>query len=100
MHKLVLTPGAFDDLRGATRWYEEKRSGLGATFEQAIDAAPMRLQRVPLSFPAVDDSFRRSIVKRFPYDIYFSFDDQRVLVVLVIHTARDPKAVLERLRRH
>ena len=100
MRALVLTPEAFDDLRVASRWYEERRRGLGATFEQAIDAALMRMQRVPLSFPAVDESFRRAIVKRFPYDIYFSFDDQRVLVVLVIHTARDPKVILERLRRH
>ena len=100
MRTLVLTPGAFDDLSVATRWYEEKRSGLGATFEQAIDAVLMRLQRVPLSFPAFEEGFRRAVVKRFPYDIYFSNDDQRVLVVLVIHTARDPKAILERLRQH
>ena len=100
MRTLVLTPEAFNDLRAATRWYEEQRSGLGATFEQAIDAALMRLQRVPLSFPAVAEPFRSAVVKRFPYDIYFSVDDQRVLVVLFIHTARDPKVILERLRRH
>ncbi len=36
LRELVLAPEAFDDLRSAYRWYEERRSGLGLAFEHAI----------------------------------------------------------------
>lgn len=100
MRELILTPQAFDDLRAARLWYEEQRSGLGAAFERSIEAAFMRVLRLPESFPEMTSPFRRAIVKRFPYDVYYEFDARRVLIVLIFHSARDPKTVLARLRRH
>lgn len=100
MYELVLTPEAFDDLRAARIWYEEQRSGLGAAFERSIEATLMRVLRLPESFPEMTAPFRRAIVKRYPYDVYYEFDARRVVVVLIFHTARDPKTVLARLRRH
>ncbi len=98
--ELVLAPEAFDDLRTAYRWYEERRRGLGAAFEQAVEAVLTRIQRAPESSPEVAPPFRRAIVRRFPYDRYCTFDDRQVLVVLVFHTARDPAAILRRLGQH
>lgn len=97
MRELVLAPEAFDDLRAACRWYEERRGGLGAAFERAVEAVFTRIQRSPHSSPEVAAPFRRAIVRHFPYDIYYSFDERQVLVVLVFHTARDPQTMLRRL---
>jgi len=100
MRELILTPEAFDDLRAARRWYEERRRGLGAAFELAIEAALVRIQRSPESSPEVAAPFRRAVVRRFPYDVFYEFDDRKVLVVLVFHTARDPETAIARLRKH
>ena len=32
MRALVLTPRAFDDIRSASRWYDNQRGGLGLAF--------------------------------------------------------------------
>lgn len=98
MRELVLTPEAFDDLHSAYRWYEEKRPGLGADFERVVEATLTRIQRMPAGSPEVAPPFRRAVVRRYPYDIYYTFDEQQVLVVLIFHTARDPAASLARLR--
>lgn len=100
MRELVLAPEAFDDLRSARRWYEARREGLGAAFEQAVEAVLTRVQRTPDSGREVAPGFRRAIVRRFPYDLYYSFDERRVLVLLIFHTARDPAAILRRLGKH
>ena len=66
MREIVLTPRALDDILAAKLWYEERRPGLGSSFERSIEAALMRMQRLPLSFPDLAPPFRRAIVKRFP----------------------------------
>ncbi len=100
MRELILTPEAFEDLRTASRWYEQQRTGLSAAFQGAIGAALAHIQRSPRAFREIVAPFRRTIVKRYPYDIYYEFDDSRVLVVLIFHTARNPDEVLRRLGRH
>lgn len=100
MRELVLAPEAFDDLRAAYRWYEQRRVGLGAVFEQAVEAAFMRIARNPHCAPEVARPFRRIVLRRFPYDVYYSFDERQVQVMLVFHTAQDPSGVLRRLGQH
>lgn len=100
LRELVLAPEAFDDLRSAYRWYEERRSGLGLAFEHAIEAAMSRIQRSFDGHPEVAAPFRRAIVRRFPFDLYYTFDDRQVVVVLIFHTARDPATILRRLGKH
>jgi len=99
MRDLVLTPEAFDDLHAACHWYEEQRSGLGLAFERAIEACLLRMQRMPESCPEVAPPFRRAIVRRYPYDAYYSVDDARVLVVMIVHHSRNPAVAMRRLKR-
>ena len=100
MRSLVLSPEAIKDIRSARAWYEHKRSGLGAEFEQALEASLMRIRRLPESLRQVGDGFHRISLRRFPCDVYFEYDDRRVVVAIVFHTARDPATVLARLQRH
>ena len=100
MRELVLTPEAFDDLVHARRWYEERSLGLGSAFERAVEATLLRVQRLPESFPLSTPPFHRAVLKRYPYDIHYSFDDVRVLIILISHTSRDPGHAAARLKQH
>ncbi len=57
----------------------------------------LRVQRLPESCPEVAPPFRRTIVRRYPSNIY-SGDDARVLVVIV-HHSRNPAVAMRRLKR-
>ena len=100
MRALILAPRAFDDIRSASRWYDNQREGLGLAFEAAFEAAAERVCRMPLSGKAVEAPFRRVTLRRFPYDMFYEFDAQRVVVILVFHNSRNPAAALVRLREH
>jgi plasmid stabilization system protein ParE len=98
--RLILTPEAFDDIRAARSWYEQRREGLGAAFDLALEATLMRLQRMPEAHPLVAPPFRRAVVRRFPYEVFYRLDADTAVIVLVFHTAQDPTRALSRLRQH
>ena len=100
MRDLIFTPGALDDSIAARLWYECKREGLGAEFENALEAALGRVRSLPETGKPIYSPFRRVPLRRFPYEVFNEFDPQRVLVGLVFHTARDPASALVRLLRH
>ena len=50
--------------------------------------------------PGAFDDVSRAVVDRFPYHVYFVADDRMVRVIVVFHTARSPRALLNRLKQH
>src|SRR5947208_1469765 len=79
------------DLAGAYGWYEDERAGLGAEFLGAVDACFDTIEKFPEMFARVHGEIRRAIVSRFPYAVYYRVEPERVVVLAVLHMARDPK---------
>jgi plasmid stabilization system protein ParE len=45
----------------------------------------------PLRFPVLHATVRRALTRRFPYAILFRLRDEQVVVLSVMHHARDPR---------
>ena|SRR5215216_5273847 len=78
----------FDD---AISWYEGRREGLGEEFSVAIERQLERIAESPNQFVRVRGKIRRSVLRRFPYSIYFIAEDDRVVVLAIFHAKRDPQ---------
>jgi plasmid stabilization system protein ParE len=91
-YRVLLRTEARDDLNEAASWYEERRSELGGEFLDEVRVALERISIAPLSYPAVYRGLRRSLVRRFPFAIYFRPGEQVVTVVAVMHGSRSPTA--------
>lgn len=96
--RLVFTPEAAADIRAGHRWYEAQQPGLGEAFKQAVRLATTQATRSPDRFRVAFDPFRRVLVRRFPFEVLYTFDDALVVVHLVFHTSQDPSKWRERLR--
>ncbi len=94
----LLAP-AEDELRSATQWYEARRDGLGVEFVSAVVAALRRVASSPEAFAAWSENprFRRAIVSKFPYILYFRVIDGTPVIFAVAHTSRRPDYWLTRL---
>src|SRR5512134_3615853 len=79
------------DLAGAYGWYADQRAGLGEEFLAAVDATFDAIERIPEIFRRVHGEVRRANVSRFPYAVFYRIDPKSVVVLTVLHTARDPK---------
>ena len=97
MRRLILSREAGADIKATYRWYETQQPGLGREFRMAVEATTSRIQRSPASFRLASDTFHRALVRRFPFEIFYEFDDERVVIHLVFHTSQDPGKWRERL---
>jgi plasmid stabilization system protein ParE len=79
------------DLAGALGWYEDQRAGLGEEFLGAVEASFDAIQKFPEMFARVHGEVRRALVSRFPYAVFYRVEPKRVVVLAVLHMARDPK---------
>ena len=79
------------DLAGGFRYYEGQSEGLGERFLAAVDSAFDAIERYPEMFSRVHGEVRRAVLSKFPYAVFFRIEPKRVVVLTVLHTARDPK---------
>jgi plasmid stabilization system protein ParE len=93
MTRVIVRARAKRDIREARLWYRNITRELGEDFVESVDDAIALAQRYPLAFRVVHRTFRRVLLRRFPYALFYQFTDNRLLVVAVLHQARDPKAL-------
>lgn len=74
----------------AYRWYERQRTGLGADFLDAVEQVLDEIIANPARYGFADDDIREGLLTRFPYAIYYRMLPDRIRVLAVFHTARDP----------
>jgi plasmid stabilization system protein ParE len=89
--RLVFRPQAESELLEAPKWYEERRLDLGQAFAAAIVARIAGIISSPLAAPRVRGEMRRSVLKRFPYAIYYQVLPDEVVVLAVMHGRRHPR---------
>ncbi|WP_045222639.1 type II toxin-antitoxin system RelE/ParE family toxin [Desulfonatronum thioautotrophicum] len=93
----ILVPEAKADVADAYLWYEDQCLGLGMEFLRCVEAALLSIQRSPLIYPKVHpkvhETYRRTLVRRFPFTIFFEFDDSenQCIVYSVFHCSHDPE---------
>ena len=95
--RLSVRPEAEAELAEAFDWYEDRVSGLGSAFLLCVDAAFSAILRAPQQYPKIHMIVRRALTRRFPYEIFFVEDADRVVVLSVFHAKRNPKRWQERI---
>jgi plasmid stabilization system protein ParE len=94
--EIILRPEAETELAEAFEWYEERVPGLGSEFLLAVDAVFRCIIRNPQMYPVIHKAMRRALVRRFPYQVLFVIETNRVVVLAVFHVKRNPKRWQER----
>ena len=98
-YSIRLRPELVDDAAEAFRWYENAATGLGHEFLRSYFVALAAITREPLRLWRVYGDFRRVLLARFPYALYFRVEAGSVVVFLLTHGARNPRAIQRSLRR-
>jgi plasmid stabilization system protein ParE len=88
---LIVRPEAEADLAASRLWYEEQHEGLGARFIAEVDATFRRIEANPMAFSLVRGKLRRALVRRFPFGVFYALTERYIVVVAVLHAARDPR---------
>lgn len=87
---IVLRDEAQAEFDEAFDWHAAKRAGLGTEFMAEIQKVFDRIATNPLMHQVVFADIRKGVVRRFPYCVFYRPHHDRVEVIAVFHSSRDP----------
>jgi plasmid stabilization system protein ParE len=90
-YRLESTPAVELDVEAAFEWYEREEFHLGFEFLDELRDAYVRILNHPLAYQSLRSGIRRALTRCFPYAIFFSIQGEVIVVLAVLHTARDPE---------
>jgi len=97
-YRLRFLPIVEDDTISAYNWYEHKSRGLGEEFLRMFYARSSEIPRNPMLYRKVHGEFRRRLLRRFPYAIYFKVVKNEVIIFGLFHCARNPQTIQSKLK--
>jgi plasmid stabilization system protein ParE len=99
MRAIRILSAVYDDFDATVDWYEScANPDIAARFVEVFLSAVNRIAANPEIYRCVFLEFRRVLLKPFPYKLFFRIHRDEIIVVLLIHAARDPKLVRNILR--
>jgi plasmid stabilization system protein ParE len=97
MSSLILLFQADSDIQSAFNRYEEIQSGRGGVFLRQLDLAFAVLKRNPGIGRPYGGSYRRFLVRGFPYGVFYQVQPTRIVVAAVIDLRQDPEMIRRNL---
>lgn len=100
--KVKLLPVAHKDLQKARNWYNNQKEHLGDDLKFEIAEQINYISKFPRHFQKVHKDLRQANVKRFPYSIFYLFQEKANLIIIVgiFHNSRDPEIIQQRKESH
>lgn len=74
-------------------WYEDQHKYFRAHFSRSA----LLLEHMPGMFPKFLGDIRRTVLRKFPYNIYYVIEADVVVILAVIYSGRNPKYIHSRL---
>ncbi|MGI8602350.1 MAG: type II toxin-antitoxin system RelE/ParE family toxin [Verrucomicrobiales bacterium] len=96
IERVILTPEADNDVTESYNWYEEREPGLGEDFLRCVEPCVSNIQRHPLMYPVASDEFRRALIRRFPFEVFYEPASDNITIYSVFHCSQDPRKWRER----
>jgi plasmid stabilization system protein ParE len=96
MKEIRISSDALSDLNEGFLFYEQQAPGIGDYFSSSLRADIEELKVTGGVHRVVFRQFYRSLSRVFPYGIFYTMEDDTVIVYAVVDLRRDP----EFIRRH
>lgn len=87
---VVLRDEAQSEFDSAFDYYESQRAGLGVAFVARVQQVFDRISANPLMHSVVLGDIRKAVVPRFPFCVFYRPHADRVEIIAVFHSSRDP----------
>lgn len=87
---LEFHPAVREEIDHPHAWYEQRRLGLGIDFLDEVQRILAEITANPSRHGYANADIREGQLTRFPYAIYYRVLTDRIRVLAVYHTSRDP----------
>ena len=83
-------PDAEEEFNEAIEYYEDIDSELGYDFALEVLATIKRSVEFPKAWPVLEGDIRRSLVRRFPYGVLYSEEQDGIFIIAIMSLHREP----------
>jgi len=90
LRKVRFAEEASCEFRKSVGCYESRAKGLGLRFADEIDSTVERIRLNPDMYMKVAGNIRRIQVNRFPYSVFYTTEDDTLVILRVFHNKRKP----------
>ena len=97
--KIKITASAREDIRNIKNWYKQQSHQAVENFTKELIAAIESLQKDSIEYKMVHHNYRRLLLKKFPYTIYYQRIELTFIVEInaVFHNHRNTDLITKRL---
>ncbi len=89
--QVLIKDGARSDISTAYQYYGEISPQLAEDFLDRIDESIERVRSGPEMYARVFGEIRQVKLRRFPFVISYLFEDNKIIVLAVLHGHRNPR---------
>jgi toxin ParE1/3/4 len=88
--RYVFHPEALNEYAEAVRYYTEQRVEIAQAFINVIEDTVYRIRVSPTRYAKIDEDVRRCMVRKFPYGVLYTIEQDYILILAVMHYGREP----------
>lgn len=88
---ILYTDRSKDDVHLAFVWYEKQRRGLGFEFLDCVEASLKNIINCPEMYQIRYSNFRGCPIRRFPFSIFYTIEDNQIVLHSVFDNRQNPK---------
>lgn len=89
---LVIGCAAEAEIDQVADWYQRHNLDAVLGFRVAVDRTIDFIREYPEQYQVVYRQTRRALVHGYPYALFYTVDQQQIVVIACLHMARDPDA--------
>ena len=87
--QLVVSRHAQADIKKAIAWFGEISPTLPLRFGRELETVYASILEFPELYPVIFKNFRRALLHRFPYSVFYVVNPSKLLIVSVVHQAQN-----------
>ena len=92
MTQLIFTHRAITDIAKAKKWYNTQQISLGLKFTVYIFKCAEEIHNNPLFYPNKYKETREYVVKKYPYVIIYSIEENYLFILRIFPCKTNPKS--------
>ena len=99
-YKVSITPLTFLEIDEAIFWYEKQLPKLGQRFLIELNKRINKIQEKPENYLLIYPPVRRTILKKFPYKLYYIVKDKsEIVIIALLHVKRSNRYISQRIKQ-
>ncbi|OFY97247.1 MAG: hypothetical protein A3K10_06295 [Bacteroidetes bacterium RIFCSPLOWO2_12_FULL_31_6] len=90
-YKLITTPETEKDIDQAVKWYVNTHKQTAKRFIAELRDVQKYIYKNPKKIAVKYNNIHVAFLKKFPYGIHYTFNDNMITIVALFHTSENPQ---------